>query len=94
MKYFVMIESRDGVQMPTTPEPMDMTHVGEHIELRLSIYRRQGYFSNARQERIPVDSLEFRIVPEAREADEMKPWNHKEWCASLRTRLGACDCTD
>lgn len=65
MKYFVLIDSRDGVEnIPTTPEPMELAEVGAHIEQRLALYRVQGFFSNARREHLPVDSLEFRIVPE------------------------------
>jgi hypothetical protein len=64
VKYYVKIESRDGVDMPTTPEPMELGQVGKHITNLLVLYGAQGYFSNCRAERIPVGELEFRIVPE------------------------------
>lgn len=64
MKYYVIPESRDGCALPTTPDPMPLCDVGTHLDLWLHRFDLQGYFSNCRQERIPLHELSFRVVPE------------------------------
>lgn len=70
MKYYVLIESRDDCDLPTTPEPMHLSQIGEHLARTVGMYERQGYFSNCRQERIPIAALTFRIVPETWRGDQ------------------------
>ena len=63
MKYYVIAESRDDAELPTSHEPMEIEQVGQHIAEFLAVRRAQGYFLNCNQERIPLDALSFRIVP-------------------------------
>ncbi len=63
MKYYVIAETRDDCELPTTPEPMELELIGQHIAGFLAMRRPQGFFLNCRQERIPLDMLGFRIVP-------------------------------
>jgi hypothetical protein len=63
MKYYVIAETRDDCELPTTPQPMDLESVGQHIAEFLAMRRPQGFFLNCRQERIPLDMLGFRVVP-------------------------------
>lgn len=62
MKYYVIAETRDDCEVPTTPEPMELESVGQHIAEFLAIRRAQGFFLNCRQERIPLEKLGFRLV--------------------------------
>ena len=62
-RYYVIAESRDDSELPTTPEPMEIEEVGQHIAQFLAVRRAQGYFLNCGQERIPLHALSFRIVP-------------------------------
>jgi hypothetical protein len=64
VRYFVFPDSRDGCDIPTQPEPVELENVGAHIAIWLDRFHQQGYFSNARQERIPLDRLSFRLEPE------------------------------
>jgi hypothetical protein len=64
MKYYVIPESLDGCTQPTTPEPIPLEVVSSHITVWLDRFHLQGYFSNCRQERIPLNELSFRVVPE------------------------------
>ena len=64
MKYYVIpfTGSEDG-DLPTTPEPMELSEISAHIEAWLGRFRVQGYYSTVRQERVLLDSISFRIVP-------------------------------
>jgi hypothetical protein len=69
MNYFVIPNTGvDHYDLPTTPEPMPLERISGHLLQWLGRYRQQGYYSNVRQERIPLDSITFQIVPEPR------PW--------------------
>lgn len=63
-KYFASVNSRDGVCLPTQNEAMPLEAMGAHLVEFLKRYEHQGYFSNCRQERIPLDELTFTIAPE------------------------------
>jgi hypothetical protein len=63
MKYYVIAETRDDCELPTTPEPMELELIGQHIAEFLAMRRAQGFFLNCRQERIPLGTLCFRVVP-------------------------------
>jgi hypothetical protein len=65
MKYHIIPDSRDGCTQAIAPEPVPLTKVGAHIARWKAQYDRQGYFSNCRQERLPLDRMEFRLVPDA-----------------------------
>jgi hypothetical protein len=69
MKYYVVPESRDNCAMPTMPDAVPVQHIGTHIEWWLARFQQQGYYSNARQQRIPLGQLSFRLVPEGE-----NPW--------------------
>ena len=62
-KYYVIAESRDSCELPTTPEPIEPEQVGDNIADFLAARRSQGYFLNCNGERIPLDELAFRVVP-------------------------------
>ena len=64
MKYYAIPETRDGCELPTTPEPMLLEEIGAHLAVWLDRFRLQGYYSNCKQERIPLDGISFRIQPE------------------------------
>jgi hypothetical protein len=63
MKYHAIPETFDGCEMPTAPEPMELEELGKHLAQWLKRYEHQGYFSNCRQERIPLDEIGFTILP-------------------------------
>ena len=63
LKYFVIAESLDDSELPTSAEPMEIQQVGQHIAAFLAIRQAQGYFLNCNQERIPLHALRFRVVP-------------------------------
>jgi hypothetical protein len=63
MKYFVIPNTRDGCDSPTQPVPVELAQVGEHIQQWLGRFKRQGYFSNCKQERIPLGAISFRVEP-------------------------------
>jgi hypothetical protein len=69
-KFYVMPDGRDDCDCPTSPDPMPLSAIGAHVALLRSMYRRQGYFSNARQEHIPLDELQFRLVPAEDEPED------------------------
>lgn len=64
-RYYVIPQSLDGCDLPTTPEPMELRNVGAHIDRWLRTFELKGqpYFSNCRQEHIPLDELEFKLAP-------------------------------
>jgi hypothetical protein len=62
--YHIIPETKDGVQLPISPDPCRLTDVGPHIAEWISRYQHQGYFSNCNQERLYLDELAFAIVPE------------------------------
>lgn len=66
--YFVIPETMDGCELPTQPEPIPLEQVGKHLSEWLARYQVQGYYSNARMERIGLDEITFSVVPEGREA--------------------------
>lgn len=63
-RYFASVNSRDGVSLPTQQEAIPLAEMGAHLVAFLKRYEKQGYFSNCRQERIPLDELTFTIAPE------------------------------
>jgi hypothetical protein len=63
VKYHIYPESKDGIEMPFTPKPLDLREAFEHLALRIALYEQQGNFTNANMERIPVSELTFRLVP-------------------------------
>ena len=63
MKYHAYPESKDGIEMPFTPEPLDLREAFEHLALRIAAYEQNGHFTNANMERIPISELAFRLVP-------------------------------
>ena len=63
MKYHVYPESKDGIEMPFTPEPLDLREAFEQLALRIALYEQQKNFTNANMERIPISELAFRLVP-------------------------------
>jgi hypothetical protein len=63
VKYHIYPESKDGIEMPFTPEPLDLREAFKHLALRIELYEQQGNFTNANMERIPVSELAFRLVP-------------------------------
>ena len=64
MKYLVYpITGDDCDDIPTWPEPMPLAKVSEHIEQWLSRYKAQGYYRNAKCQRVELDSIAFRIEP-------------------------------
>ena len=68
MKYHVYPESKDGIEMPFTPEPLDLREAFEQLALRIALYEQQGNFTNANMERIPMSELAFRLVPASEES--------------------------
>jgi hypothetical protein len=65
MKYFVFPDTQDGCQIATRPWPVELRHVGQHIAAWKSRFARQGYFSNCKKQRLSLDAMQFRIVPES-----------------------------
>jgi hypothetical protein len=63
VKYHIYPESKDGIKMPFTPEPLDLREAFEHLALRIATYEQQGHFTNANMERMPMSELAFRLVP-------------------------------
>jgi len=63
VKYHIYPESKDGIKMPFTPEPLDLREAFEHLALRIAMYEQQGNFTNANMERMPMSELAFRLVP-------------------------------
>ena len=63
MKYHVYPESKDGIEMPFTTEPLDLREAFEQLALRIALYEQQGNFTNANMERIQISDLAFRLVP-------------------------------
>lgn len=71
MKLYIAIPNTgDGCSMPTSPEAMPLADIGAHLERWLKGYEHQGYFSNCRRERIPLDKLTFTIEYAGLDADE------------------------
>lgn len=70
MKYYIIPQSLDGCDLPTQPEALPIEEIGTHLAQWLEPRQRQGYFSNCKMERIPIDKLEFRLVPE--ESDQKR----------------------
>lgn len=68
MKYFVIPETRDGCDMPTWSEPLPLDQISAHIEEWIKRYERQGYYSNCNHERLVLDEMTFRLVPDPEEA--------------------------
>jgi hypothetical protein len=64
MRYFVIPESLDDCEFPTMPEPVELKHVGSHIEWWLARYKAQGHYTNCNMQRIPLHELEFHLRPE------------------------------
>lgn len=75
-KYFASIHAQDGCNLPTWPEAMTLTELGVHLEQKMAAYEHQGYFSNAKMERIPLHELSFTIWPEVsdEEAEASAPF--------------------
>lgn len=69
--YFVCPDGRDDCEIPTSPDPMPLCEVGAHIAILRKMYLRQGYFSNARQERIAPSELCFKLVPYEEEPERV-----------------------
>jgi hypothetical protein len=75
VKYYIYPESKDGIEMPFTPEPLDLRETFEHLALRIAAYEQKGHFTNANMERIPMSELAFGVVPasEARRVRKKNP---------------------
>lgn len=71
MKYFVIPESQDGCAFPTTPEGIELSEVGAHIQRFLDTLAlnskqmgRPASFSNSNREYIPLTELAFTLRPD------------------------------
>jgi hypothetical protein len=54
-------DTKDDCPLPTTPDPMPVEQVGNHINEWLAAYSIQGYYRNARCQQIPLDQITFKI---------------------------------
>lgn len=63
MKVHIYPMAGDGIDnISTSPEPIELAEVGQHLEDWLRIRIRQGFYSNARQQRIPIAELQFKLA--------------------------------
>jgi hypothetical protein len=88
VKYFVIPNSLDGCEIPTVPEPIELELIASHLKWWLQRFVVQGYFSNCKQERIPLYELEFRLQPEFNvvEGEEKRC----RWCGSIGFHYESC----
>lgn len=61
--YNIIPETKDGVQMPIVPEPVELGRVSDVIAEWKSRYAHQGYFSNCNREHLYLDEMVFALVP-------------------------------
>ena len=74
MKFYIYPIAGDGIDnIPTQPDPVAEAEVGPHIAAWLQRYARQGYYSNAKQERIPITDLTFRLEQAIEEEEDVQP---------------------
>lgn len=64
-RYFVVVHASDGANIPTRPAPIALDEVSNHLHQFLSQFRRNGYYLNARRERLPLHHLSFTLVHES-----------------------------
>ena len=64
IKYFVIPDSQDDCDQPLFPEPMSLEEIVPVLIRWMELVKRQGYFSNCRQEHIEPERLAFRLEPE------------------------------
>lgn len=62
--FYVIPDGQDGANLPTQPDPVPVTEIGEHVANYLRRFVHQGYFSNCRREHIPLHELRFTLVSE------------------------------
>lgn len=62
--YYAIPQVHDDCPMQTACEPMPLAELGVHLAEWLQRYEAQGYFSNCKCERIPLDQISFLIQPE------------------------------
>jgi hypothetical protein len=61
--YNIIPETKDGVQMPLVPEPVELSRVSDVIAEWKARYAHQGYFSNCNREHLYLDEMVFALVP-------------------------------
>jgi hypothetical protein len=61
--YNIIPETKDGVQMPIVPEPVELSRVSDVIAEWKARYAHQGYFSNCNREHLYLDEMVFALVP-------------------------------
>jgi len=76
VKYHIYPESKDGIEMPFTSEPLDLREAFEHLALRIAAYEQNGHFTNANMERIPMSEFAFRLVPASEDSRLRKKSAH------------------
>jgi hypothetical protein len=62
--YYVIPDAGDNCPVQINCEPVPLSQVSDVMVEFLGRYERQGYFSNCKQERIPLDQLKFTVEPE------------------------------
>lgn len=62
--YYVIPIANDGNTLATTPRPMPICEVSEHMEAWRKQFKHQGYFFNCKQERVPLFQLSLLVVTE------------------------------
>jgi hypothetical protein len=63
MKYFLVPNAHDGNSIPTTPEPMTASELGEHLAERLKLMEAQGYWRDCYGEMISLLDITYTIEP-------------------------------
>jgi hypothetical protein len=58
--YHVLVDA-DDCNMPTQEDPVPLSQVGGHIAAFLKRYEAQGYYSNARMQRLQLSHLRFKL---------------------------------
>lgn len=72
LKYELIPDDGSGCQLPTSPEGMTAEELGPHITGRLLAMERQGYWSDVRQNHIPLQDVTYTISV-AETEDELEP---------------------
>lgn len=63
--YFAIVHAKDDNTMPTEPDPRPLAQMSNHLIEWLVRYQVQGYYSNCKQERVPLDQISFTIISES-----------------------------
>ena len=71
LKYVAVANCPDGCGMPTFPIALEAEDLGPHIANRLIAMERQGYWSDVRQNRIPLQEVTYTISVAEEVEDEV-----------------------